>query len=58
MGQRQHFLTSNQVHVDEVWFDVSRLLWLVSQALQGETDRRRVKEETLQHNDIHAHSFV
>lgn len=31
-------LTSNQVHIDEIWFNVSRLLWLVPQALQGETD--------------------
>lgn len=22
-------LTSNQVHIDEIWFNVSRLLWLV-----------------------------
>lgn len=31
-------LTSNQVHIDEIWFNVSRLLWLVPQALQGERD--------------------
>ena len=32
------FLTSDQVHVDEIWFDMSRLLWLVPQALKGETE--------------------
>lgn len=34
----QSRLTSDQVHVDQVRFDVSRLLWLVPQALQGETE--------------------
>lgn len=29
------FLTSNQIHIYKVWFHMSRLLWLVSQALQG-----------------------
>lgn len=31
-------LTSDQVHVDQVGFDVSRFLWLIPQALQGETE--------------------
>lgn len=35
-------LTSNQVHIYKVWFDVSRLLWLVPQTLRGETERTRV----------------
>lgn len=32
------FLTSNQVHIDKVWFHMSCLLWLVPQALQEETE--------------------
>lgn len=31
-------LTSDQVHVYQVRFDVSRFLWLIPQALQGETE--------------------
>ena len=33
------FLTSNQIHVYKIWFDMSSLLRLIPQALQGETER-------------------
>lgn len=39
--------TSNQVHVYKVWFDMSRLLWLVPQALQGEDREMQSQYQTV-----------